>query len=172
MNARTFRQTHWRLDDLLPEHRGAAFDEILSDLESAVSGTESQRNLLTPDIDVETFLHILARIKEVRAVATRLGAYGMLWFASDTQSSEALNYQNQIDQRLSEVQNRLLFFSLSSWQTSDWNGQKTQDVMPPSTIRTWPLTKDEARDARKTTGPASSTGVAQRLSGVRSAIIA
>jgi oligoendopeptidase F len=112
MTAQSFRQTHWCLDDLLPAHRGAAFDKILSDLELAVSGTESQRSLLTPDIDVETFLSILARIKAVRAVATRLGAYGMLWFASDTQSSEALNYQNQIDQRLSEVQNRLLFFSL------------------------------------------------------------
>jgi oligoendopeptidase F len=112
MKSQPFRQTHWRLDDLLTAHSGAAFEEVLSDLESAVSETEDQRDLLTPDIDVETFLSILARVKTVRAVATRLGAYGALWFASDTQSSEALNYQNQIDQRLSEVQNRLLFFSL------------------------------------------------------------
>ena len=41
-----------------------------------------------------------------------LGAYGSLWFASDTQSEDALTFRNRMDQALTDLQNRILFFSL------------------------------------------------------------
>ena len=112
MKAHGFEQSGWQLDDLLSTHTGPEFQQTLADLESATTQVESQRDSLSPDVDPETFLGLLAGIKTVYAISARLGAYGGLWFSSDTQSSEALNYQNQMDQLLTDIQNRLLFFSL------------------------------------------------------------
>src|SRR5262245_54386347 len=44
--------------------------------------------------------------------------------------------------------------------------QATAD-MPPSTYRSWPFTKSDADDERKTTAPASSDGSPQRPAGTR-----
>ena len=41
-----------------------------------------------------------------------LSAYGNLWFSQDTQRPEALAYRNRIQQLVTQVQNRILFFSL------------------------------------------------------------
>lgn len=112
MKSHDFEQTAWQLNDLIPTPGGPEHEALLADLDAAVADIEARRGLLGPEIDEETFLALLSRIKDVRAVATRLGAYGSLWFSADTQSSEALNYQNQMDQRLTEVENRLLFYSL------------------------------------------------------------
>ena len=107
-----FQQTGWALGDLLPGHQGAEYEQVLADLESAVSEIEGRRDQLSPDMDTPKFTGILRLVRSVRETATRLGAYGALWFSADTQSQEALSYRNQIDQLLTDVQNRLLFFSL------------------------------------------------------------
>ena len=119
-----FQQGTWALDDLLPLHKGAEFDQILDDLEAEIVSVEDQREWLAPTIGIDAFLAILDAIKSIYAIQNRLGAYGSLWFASDTQSSEALNYQNKIRQRLAEVDNRLLFFSLWWKDLADAHAQQ------------------------------------------------
>jgi oligoendopeptidase F len=47
-----------------------------------------------------------------------LGAYGSLWFSADTQSTAALSYRNRMQQTLTQVQNRTLFFDLW-WKSLD-----------------------------------------------------
>jgi oligoendopeptidase F len=113
-----FEQTHWELDDLLSAHEGPEFERILADLESAVASIEEWTDRLGPDLSAAAFRDLLGLLKSVRERFYRLGAYGSLWFAADTQSQEALNYRNQIEQLLTDVQNRLLFFSLW-WKALD-----------------------------------------------------
>lgn len=107
-----FQQTHWELDDLLPAHQGPEFEQTLADFESSVAAVEGWKALLSPELSAGEFLELLGLLKSVRERSYRLGAYGALWFSADTQSQEALNYRNQIEQLLTDVQNRLLFFSL------------------------------------------------------------
>ena len=47
-----------------------------------------------------------------------LGAYGSLWFSADTQSPAALTYRNRMQQTLTALQNRMLFFELW-WKSLD-----------------------------------------------------
>ena len=44
-----------------------------------------------------------------------------LWFSSDTQSPDALTYTNRMQQVMTEIQNRILFFSLW-WKGLDEEG--------------------------------------------------
>jgi len=112
MQNHSFEQTSWVLDDLLTPDQAQELSDQFDELESRVCQIEEQRNTLAPDMDEQTFLGFLQQIKQVEAMATRLDFYGGLWFSSDTQSSEALNFQNRVDEQLAAVQNRLLFFSL------------------------------------------------------------
>jgi oligoendopeptidase F len=112
MQRHHFQNTGWDLTDLLPSHTGPAFDQLLAGLEEAVSSMEGQRARLTPDMDEQAFLETLGALKSIYETMTRLGAYAVLWFSEDTGSSEALNFRNQIDQLLTDAENRLLFFSL------------------------------------------------------------
>jgi oligoendopeptidase F len=113
-----FQQTHWQLDDLLAAHQGPEFEQVLADLEEGVSQVEGWRERLSPGLDEGAFVELLGLLKAVRERASRLGAYGALWFSADTQSQDALNYRGQIEQLLAEVQNRTLFFSLW-WKALD-----------------------------------------------------
>jgi len=113
-----FQQTHWQLDDLLPAHQGPEFERVLADLQEGVSQIEGWRERLSPDLDEGAFLELLGLFRGAHERASRLGAYGALWFSADTRSQDALNYRGQIEQLLAEVQNRTLFFSLW-WKALD-----------------------------------------------------
>ena len=90
----------------------------MADLEAQVVEFESWRERLSPDLSADEFVELLDLLKSLRELAYRLDAYGGLWFSADTQSQDALNYRGQMDQRLADVQNRLLFFSLW-WKALD-----------------------------------------------------
>ncbi len=54
----------------------------------------------------------MQQYESITTQAYVLGAYGSLWFSADTQSSAAITYQNRMQQALTGIQNRLLFFDL------------------------------------------------------------
>ena len=47
--------------------------------------------------------------------ASRLGAYAYLWFSENTGDSKARSFKTNVEERLTVLQNRLLFFELW-WQ--------------------------------------------------------
>ena len=58
---------------------------------------------------------LLTTIQELEQIYEQvyvLSAYGSLWFSADTQSSAATTYMNRMQQTLTGMQNRLLFFDL------------------------------------------------------------
>ncbi|MBN1937886.1 MAG: M3 family oligoendopeptidase [Anaerolineae bacterium] len=113
-----FEQTHWSLTDLFSSPTSSEFDQITAALDAAVFALEQLREKLTSDIDSLVFLGALNLIERIYTLSARLDAYGGLWFESDTQSQEALSYRSRMDQRLTDVQNRTLFFSLW-WKSLD-----------------------------------------------------
>ena len=107
-----FKLGRWNLKDVLPAHSGSPFEQIVNDLEKRVAQLERQRPNLSDEMDEKEFIALVRDTEETSKLAHRLGAYAGLWFTENTQNSEALTFQRQIDQRLTDLGNRTLFFSL------------------------------------------------------------
>ena len=112
-----YQQTRWTLEALLPapEKTGdltAIVDETIEELEAAIAAVEALRPRLSPEIKKEDFVKALEAVETVVEIATRLGSYGYLWFAEDTQNQAALAFMGRMEQLSAEVKNRLLFFDL------------------------------------------------------------
>jgi oligoendopeptidase F len=108
----TFELSRWSLDDLLPAARGPELDRVLAELEDAVSALEASREQLSPDLPAADFEQIMGVVETIAHLASRLSAYGYLWFAQDTQAQEALAFRGRMEKLLTDVQNRTLFFEL------------------------------------------------------------
>ncbi len=118
MSEQTFELGRWSLADLLPAPKGPEVEAILDQLEAAVSELEKRRSQLSPDIPVKAFQDLMALIESTYELATRLGAYGMLWYSEDTQHQDALVFRGRMEKILTQAQNRTLFFTLW-WKTLD-----------------------------------------------------
>ncbi len=118
MSEQTFEVGRWSLADLLPAPKGPELEAILGRLESAVSELENRRSQLSPDISEQDFQGLMALVESTYEMATRLGAYGMLWYSEDTQHQDALVFRGRMEKILTQAQNRTLFFTLW-WKTLD-----------------------------------------------------
>ena len=106
------RQEAWDLSELLPEPTEAIIAERLTDLEADVAGFEAHRVKLSADMELAVLLELLRTYESLVSKMVVLGYYGHLWFSEDTQSEAALAYRNRIEQVLTGLQNRILFFTL------------------------------------------------------------
>lgn len=118
MGSDAFEQTRWSLADLLPSTTGPEFDQVLADLEAAVTAIESRRDQLGPDLAEAEFLRIMALVEQIAILSSRLGAYSYLWYAEDTQHQAALAFRGRVEKLLTEIRNRTLFFTLW-WKSLD-----------------------------------------------------
>ena len=112
MEAREFQNTRWSLKDLLPATSGPEMDQVLAELEEAVARLEASRDQLSADMAGEEFGRLMNTVEEIATLASKLGAYGYLWYAEDTQDQDALAFRGRMEKLLTEVQNRTLFFTL------------------------------------------------------------
>ncbi len=108
----TYDLSGWNLSELLPEPTEAILRERLTELESKVQAFVAVRDDLDPEMEPELLLNIMGQYEDLIETIFKLGAYGSLWFSSDTQSSDALTYRNRLQQVSTDVQNRTLFFDL------------------------------------------------------------
>jgi oligoendopeptidase F len=106
------QQSRWNLDALLPAHEGEALARILTKLERQVAEFEAGRGRLSPDMSDAAFLELIRLSEAIYATVARLTSYGYLWFSEDTQDQQALSFLGQMEQLGTDVQNRMLFFSL------------------------------------------------------------
>ena len=112
MKEHEFEQSGWSLDALLPAHEGAELEAILTALEQQVVSFEAQREHLSPEMSSESFMALIRLYETIVVTLRRLTGYAHLWFAEDTQAQEALSFLGRMEQLSTDVENRLLFFSL------------------------------------------------------------
>ena len=109
---RAYEQTGWDLSGLVsdpsPEAMKARFDE----LEASVRDLEARRGELTEAMEPALFLDFLRRYEDFQEKLNALEGYGFLRFAADTQSDEALSLRNQVEQLVTDLDNRILFFEI------------------------------------------------------------
>lgn len=104
--------TRWSLNDLLREPIEQSLEETFSKLEQALGQFEAMRELLTDNIALQDFQKILVALESINILKSRVEGYADLSFAEDTQNPAALNLRDRVDQVLTDVSNRALFFEL------------------------------------------------------------
>ena len=90
----------------------------LADLDRQVAQIEAARPQLMSTIASQDFLSILKLSESIAQGSSRLGAYAYLRFSEDTKDSKARSFKSQVEERLTALNNRLLFFELW-WQGID-----------------------------------------------------
>jgi len=112
VKAHGIEQSGWTLEALLPTREGAEFERVLAELERQVAQFEASRERLSPEMSCEEFLALMRLSEDTHTTMQRLSSYAYLWFSEDTQSQEALGFLGRMEQLSTDVQNRMLFFSL------------------------------------------------------------
>lgn len=108
----------WDLTELLPEPSEEEVASRVSRLLGLVEAFELRRAQLSEELSPSGLLEIVREYVHLVEEAHVLGSYGSLWFSSDTQSVEALTYQNRMEHLLTRMHNRTLFFTLW-WKSLD-----------------------------------------------------
>ena len=122
----------WQLTDLLPNAEDDTVQAHLAALTAAVEQFEGQRATLEAFDQREQDLDLVPLMQQLEDISERmyvLGAYGSLWFSADTQSEEALRYEGYMQQELTNLQNRVIFFDL--WWKSLSDEQATALLPDP-----------------------------------------
>lgn len=112
----------WDLSELLPNTDETTIAARVSALESDVKAFVDRREQLSPEMDPALLIETMKLGEQIFEQIYSLGAYGSLWFSADTQSPGALTYRNRMQQTLTQLQNRILFFDL--W----WKGLDEDDA--------------------------------------------
>jgi oligoendopeptidase F len=107
----------WDLTHLLSQPQ-EEFEQSIKRLDSQVSKYESLRSTLSPDMSSKAFLDILGLNEAIARESAKLSAYAYLWFSENTKNLEARAFKTKVEERLTALQNRMLFFDLW-WQTVD-----------------------------------------------------
>ena len=107
----------WDLTHLLRQPQDE-FEYAIKRLDSHVSKFESLRSGLSPDMSSKAFLDILHLNEAIAKESANLSAYAYLWFSENTKNLHARAFKTKVEERLTALQNRMLFFDLW-WQTVD-----------------------------------------------------
>lgn len=101
----------WSLQELFPSSDGPEMLRAFKELDRRMAALEKKRKQLTPRIASAAFLAWLKDLEDVRSLARRVASYAELWFSENTQDTAAMTFYGNTEQRLAELENRLLFFS-------------------------------------------------------------
>jgi len=113
-----YQQTGWNLSALFPGSKDPAVDRAVEELETTTAAIEALRPTLSAEMSGKDFLAMLKCVETFTELTHRLGGYGHLWFAENTQNQGALAFMGRMEQLLAEAQNRILFFYLW-WRSLD-----------------------------------------------------
>lgn len=108
---------HWDLSHLAksPVER---FEALAGKIESTVARFESARGRLRSTMPTSIFHSLLTLSEDIAAASSRMSAYAYLWFSENTKNLAARSFKTKVEERLTALQNRLVFFDLW-WQSVD-----------------------------------------------------
>jgi oligoendopeptidase F len=108
----------WTLQGVLLGKPGDV-QTTLGEIEGCLAKLEANRSRLTGEMPLEEFLELLQTKETLHELSARLGAYAYLSYSENIQDPAALSLQGQIENLLTGVQNRSMFFSLWFKSLSD-----------------------------------------------------
>ena len=114
----TYTPGPWDISELLADDSEAGISRELERLESEVEDFVGRRDTLVPGMTPEDLLAAVREYERLLARMDVLGAHAGLRFSADTQSAEILGRRNRMQQAITDLQNRVLFFELW-WKNLD-----------------------------------------------------
>ncbi len=108
----------WSLAAIFPAPDAPEIEQAIAEIEALTVEIEATRPALSPALGGEDFAAILRMLEQFTTLANRLGSYGQLWFSENTQNQAALAMMGRMEQLLTEMHNRILFFNLW-WKALD-----------------------------------------------------
>ncbi len=108
---------HWDLSHLAKDPV-QHFEALLGEIEAKVAQFESARIQLSPTMATSIFRPLMTLSEDIAAASSRIGAYAYLWFSENTKDLAARSFKTKVEERLTALQNRLVFFDLW-WQSVD-----------------------------------------------------
>lgn len=118
LQLKSYELSAWDLSELLPDTQEATIAGRVAALEADVQKFVARRDELNPEMEPALLVETMQHGERILEQLYTLGAYGSLWFSADTQSPDALTYRNRMQQTLTSLQNRILFFELW-WKSLD-----------------------------------------------------
>jgi oligoendopeptidase F len=115
---KSYELSAWDLSELLPDTEEATVAGRVAALEADVQKFVARRGELNAEMEPSLLIETMQDGEKILQQVYALGAYGSLWFSADTQSPNALTYRNRMQQTLTGLQNRILFFELW-WKSLD-----------------------------------------------------
>ncbi|HEX2056462.1 MAG TPA: oligoendopeptidase F, partial [Nitrospiraceae bacterium] len=117
LNDRRRFPDRWDLSTLLrdPVNR---LDDYLGELDKQVVRFEAWRTRLAPSTTEQDLFEVLRLSEEIARQSSMLGAYAYLWFSENTADLKARSFKAKVEEKLTGLHNRLLFFELW-WQSID-----------------------------------------------------
>ena len=94
------------------------FDTLLAKIESQVAQFEAARTQFSPTMETTVFHPLLTLSENIAAASSKLSAYAYLWFSENTKDLAARSFKDKVEERLTALQNRMVFFDLW-WQNVD-----------------------------------------------------
>ena len=113
----SFSSDRWDLTHLVKDPL-TDLERHLAALETQVAQVESARPRLQATMASSDFQPILKLTESIAEGSARLGAFAYLWFSENTKNPNARSFKSQVEERLTAVNNRLLFLDLW-WQGVD-----------------------------------------------------
>ena len=107
----------WNLTDLI-KNPTKDLEQHLGAIEAQVSQVEAARAHLQATMPSADFRSILKLTESITEASHRLGAFAYMWFSENTKNAEARSFKSRVEERLTALSNRLLFFELW-WQGVD-----------------------------------------------------
>ena len=107
----------WDLSHLA-ENPVQRFEALAGEIETKVAQFESARAQLSPTMEASVFHPLLTLSEDIAAASSRLSAYAYLWFSENTKDLAARSFKTKVEERLTALHNRLVFFDLW-WQSVD-----------------------------------------------------
>ncbi|MEN6524623.1 MAG: M3 family oligoendopeptidase [Anaerolineaceae bacterium] len=124
----TYTQSKWELTDLFPAIDSPELEQAIKSLKEKVDAFENYRASLVSDISSEKFMEIVHEMDAISDHGSRLFAFAELKFNEDTQSQAAQGLLQRIQQLVSELQNKTLFFDLWWKALDDENAKRLLEV--------------------------------------------
>jgi oligoendopeptidase F len=94
------------------------FESLAGEIESKITRFESVRTQLSPTISTSVFHSLLTLSEEIATASSKISAFAYLWFSENTKDLGARSFKTKVEERLTALQNRLVFFDLW-WQSVD-----------------------------------------------------
>jgi oligoendopeptidase F len=112
VRATEYRPAPWDLSELLPDTSEGTLAARFEALERSVQSFEAHRDELHADMAPARLLEVLGDYESIVSAAWELSAYASLAFSSDTQSREILGLRSRVEELLTGLFNRILFFGI------------------------------------------------------------